>query len=537
MGQSASAGGSDDNESFPTRGPTSGAATSQEKQETFDEEEVKKAFKNLNHENLQKAPEAFRAAYADDAKGLTEIERLVAEIEAGGKATSTTKESAVRAEKAAVAKKKAAAVERRTVRAADQEASEWLKEQLKLHEESEKKERIRSSPTTPGSAKKNPEQKDKGAGSNKTSNTNSINRQSASTVQSNNSSSNDSKNTRSATIIDASANTTSSNKSTDNNNLFTFDFSSINKNQTRELNLFGKEEQNEKPSSVVKAAKGGIWSDLSSIPPPVVPQSFADDKDAAAPPPPAIKVIEQFIPELYSFLGVNVDATFEEIKQGYRKQALRWHPDKNRGKNEAKAAERFKRINEAFDTLFDPQKRSAYDSGQVKLPTKAKRLQGHGWADVKDEDDAALTPLGVKMKKQSWVEHVYFGGRVDDVDPVYEEHDPRTPQERAKVFWRRIGEKAHEARDDWEGSGDGWLKQFILDWWKDTPSRWPSGLELQGMNETSQEEWKERRMVYNRRKMKVLLHIEAHEAYLEIPNLEQKIKERLQKIWPGRIQD
>merc|ERR1740121_2004179 len=168
----------------------------------------------------------------------------------------------------------------------------------------------------------------------------------------------------------------------------------------------------------------------------------------------------------------------------------------------------------------------------------AKRLQGHGWAAVADEDDAALTPQAVKLKKQSWAEHVYFGGRVGDVDPVYDEGDPRTPQEKVRVFWRRIGESAYEARENaYEARSDmEWLGEFIAATWKGTPSRWPSGAELGSMNKASQEEWKERRMVFSRRRSKILLHIEAHEHYLATPDLEEKIKARLKKIWPGRIQ-
>lgn len=61
----------------------------------------------------------------------------------------------------------------------------------------------------------------------------------------------------------------------------------------------------------------------------------------------------------YEILGVDKKATPEEIKSAYRKLAMKYHPDRNQG-DEA-AAEKFKEINEANETLSDQQKRAAYD--------------------------------------------------------------------------------------------------------------------------------------------------------------------------------
>ena len=62
--------------------------------------------------------------------------------------------------------------------------------------------------------------------------------------------------------------------------------------------------------------------------------------------------------DFYERLGVSRSSTQDDIKKAYRRLAKDYHPDRN---PEASAEEKLKRVNEAYDVLSDPEKRSNYD--------------------------------------------------------------------------------------------------------------------------------------------------------------------------------
>ena len=73
--------------------------------------------------------------------------------------------------------------------------------------------------------------------------------------------------------------------------------------------------------------------------------------------------------EYYEILEITRDADSGVIKKAYRKQALKFHPDRNEGDKEAE--EKFKQVNEAYQVLSDPQKKATYDRyGQAGLDSQ-----------------------------------------------------------------------------------------------------------------------------------------------------------------------
>ena len=70
--------------------------------------------------------------------------------------------------------------------------------------------------------------------------------------------------------------------------------------------------------------------------------------------------------DYYEVLGVNKDASEDEIKKAYRKLAIKYHPDRNPGSKEAE--EKFKEAAEAYDVLHDPKKRQQYDQFGFNAP-------------------------------------------------------------------------------------------------------------------------------------------------------------------------
>jgi DnaJ-class molecular chaperone len=86
---------------------------------------------------------------------------------------------------------------------------------------------------------------------------------------------------------------------------------------------------------------------------------------------------------LYDILGVNEKATKEEIKKAYRTLQLKYHPDKNQ--NSQEAINMTQKINEAYETLGDEQKRQEYDM-RKNNPFMRMNSQGGGGMEMPMND-------------------------------------------------------------------------------------------------------------------------------------------------------
>ena len=73
--------------------------------------------------------------------------------------------------------------------------------------------------------------------------------------------------------------------------------------------------------------------------------------------------------DFYEILGVQKNASDDEIKKSYRKLAMKYHPDRN--KDDKESERKFKEVSAAYEILKDSEKRSAYDQyGHDALPAE-----------------------------------------------------------------------------------------------------------------------------------------------------------------------
>jgi len=130
--------------------------------------------------------------------------------------------------------------------------------------------------------------------------------------------------------------------------------------------------------------------------------------------------------DYYAILGVPREATEEEIRRAYRRQALEWHPDRRPG--EPRAAERFREISEAYAVLINPARRREYDEASR---AGAAGTFGHSQDDlfrdlftdarastIFDELAREFERMGMRVDRH-YFRHTLFGGRTVVVGGVF----------------------------------------------------------------------------------------------------------------------
>ncbi|NWX91132.1 DJB12 protein, partial [Nothoprocta ornata] len=148
----------------------------------------------------------------------------------------------------------------------------------------------------------------------------------------------------------------------------------------------------------------------------------------------AVKRVKQ-CKDYYEILGVNREASDEDLKKAYRKLALKFHPDKNHAPG---ATEAFKAIGTAYAVLSNAEKRKQYDHfGDEKLHAAPP---GHGPADFHRGFEADISPEDLF--------NMFFGGGF--------------PSSNVHVYSNgRMRYTYHQRQDRREHQGDGGLGLFV----------------------------------------------------------------------------
>ncbi len=124
--------------------------------------------------------------------------------------------------------------------------------------------------------------------------------------------------------------------------------------------------------------------------------------------------------DYYKTLGVERNADAQEIKKAYRKLAMKHHPDRNPGNKDAE--EKFKKINEAYQVLSDPEKRSRYDQlgeSYTRWQQNGGGAGGFNWQDwVSQSARNGSGPGGTRIEVDN-LEDIFGGGFSDFFSSIF----------------------------------------------------------------------------------------------------------------------
>lgn len=101
--------------------------------------------------------------------------------------------------------------------------------------------------------------------------------------------------------------------------------------------------------------------------------------------------------DYYQILGLNKNASQEEIKNAYRKLVFKYHPDRN--KEDPSAADKMKEINEAYAVLSDPAKRREYDALRESFGSTAYHRFRESYSDEDIFKDSDINQIFEQISK------------------------------------------------------------------------------------------------------------------------------------------
>lgn len=96
--------------------------------------------------------------------------------------------------------------------------------------------------------------------------------------------------------------------------------------------------------------------------------------------------------DFYTLLGIGRDANSDDIKKAYRNLAMKYHPDRNPGDEEAER--KFKEVNEAYEVLKDEEKRAAFDRFGHSAFEQGRSSSGGGFGGFSDIFDEMFGDFG-----------------------------------------------------------------------------------------------------------------------------------------------
>lgn len=172
--------------------------------------------------------------------------------------------------------------------------------------------------------------------------------------------------------------------------------------------------------------------------------------------------------KFYDLLGVAQDADDATIKKAYRRQALKYHPDRNPDNPEAE--EKFKEIAAAYEVLTDSEKRSLYDRfGESALKDggggAGGGFQGGGFAHG-DPFNIFETVFGGGFPGGGNVRFEFGGGGFPGGGGFQQQRQQRAPKQ-GSLYSKDalIQELDEDTFPDGDGEGWIWLVEFYAPWW------------------------------------------------------------------------